>query len=612
MADLKWVMAIVDKATAPAKNIQKSLRGIDGSLKRVNLDKYAALATKGLSKIGGAAKSAGKVFATELAPLAFTSLTGIAAAAGAAAIAFGKFAIDDVVAGEKLDWQLKQVLKDTKSFEGAIEDVQSLGNLLGADPDDIQKDLTQLAAKGHSIADAFKIIQGQADLSALGHDAHALIAAFTDLDNKGKLGAKSIAALGAAGLDTKKLREMLGVAAGGDGEDDGEVIEKAIKSGALDVADLQATALKVITETTGKELGGAAKDFADTTLPGMLNSLKTAPGRIMNALDATNALEPAKKALGSLVQALNPETATGQKFVAVVQKASDAIGSMLENISVDDVIRAVEGFASFLDTTVELTSAIMGGLWDGLSFILKPLRDLMVQLDDGSGSTKFWTDALKTAGKVIGFALGAIVLGFGAIIAIVVGAVEIVARFFAGVWFGIKRIPQAFDDLVEKVSGHFENLFEYFGEVWTSMKSFGKSIVDGIWSGITGAWDTLKNGWNKLIESLPANVAEKLKIHSPSRVMYELGGYTVEGYTNAINDNAKDAKSAVTAMVAAPRVGGAAGLTASAGGVTIHIANFVVQTSGAALSASDRESVKREFKQLLAEAAQEAIAEQAA
>lgn len=610
MADLKWVMQIVDKATAPARAINKSLQGVNSTLKKLDFDRLSARASRGLQRLGRAGKDAGRVFATELAPKAIAGLSAIGAAAGATALAFAKMAVDDVVAGEKLDWQLKQVIKDTDAFDKAIQDVNSLASILGDDPDVIQSQLTKLVAKGHSVASAFKIIQGQADLAALGADANALISAFTDLDDKGKLSAKSIAnVLSGSGLDPEKFRKLLGEATGTSGNLD--EIENAIKSGALDAATLQATALKAITDKTGKELGGAAKDFSDNTLPGILASLKTAPGRLLNAFDASGAMEPAKRALGQLVTALDPSSDTGKKLVEVLNKVSNAAADILSTVSVDDVIKAVSGFATFLDVVFDLTSALFGGLWDGLSFILQPVKDLIQQLDDGEGQTSFWIDALKTFGRVVGFVLGAIVLGIGAIAAVVLGAIEIVRRFVVGVWVGITKVPGAFWDAYYEIAGVFDSLFAYLGEVWESFKSFGKAIADGIYDGLKGAWANLISKFKALLNMLPDAVKKTLGIASPSKVMMELGGYTVEGFHRGVASGAEDTQAALSQAIAPPKMtlSGivASSTSSSSGSRSMSVGDIIVNVGGSSASPESigkavRDEVLSVFRGALVEA----------
>ncbi len=605
MADLKWVLEIVDKATAPARNVAKSLKGVQSSMKGINLDKLTGAASRGMTKLGKVAKSVGSVFATQLAPMAMTGLAGIAVAAAGAGAAFAKFAIEDAIDGEKLDFQLKQVIKDTKAFDAATQDINSLASILGNDPDEIQKQLTKLVGKGHSVASAFKIIQGAADLGAMGHDTAALVSAFSDLDDKGKLGAKSIAAMGAAGLNTAKLRDILGVAVGSSG-DAAEDIEAAIKSGSLDVAKLQAAALKTITETSGKELGGVAQDFAKNTLPGVLESLKSAPGRLLNALDASSALEPARKALGALVAALDPASATGKRFIGLLQKISTAIGDMLSKVSVDDVISAVEGFASFLEVTADLTGALFGGLGEGLMFILQPIKDLMVQLDMGGEKSTFWIDSLKTLGKVVGFALGAVIIGFGAIAAVVLGVVQLLAMFFAELWREIKLIPQAFDNIVAWVSGAFDRLFTYLGSVWEGFKSFGKSIADGIWEGLKGAWAGLISKFKGLIDLLPDTVKKTLGIASPAKRMVPYGEHAVGGVEKGVDNKAAAMQAAMRMAVTPPKMtlSSLAASGSSSGGAprSMSIGDIIVQVGGSNASAREiGKSVRAEVNAYFAE-----------
>ncbi len=113
---------------------------------------------------------------------------------------------------------------------------------------------------------------------------------------------------------------------------------------------------------------------------------------------------------------------------------------------------------------------------------------------------------------------------------------------------------QAFDDLVEKVSNAFNDLFTYLGEVWEGFKSFGKAIADGIWNGLKGAWDALVTKFKGLLDQLPLTVKKALGIASPSKVMAQLGGWTVEGFSKGVDDKSDGAHAALSQAVAPPKM----------------------------------------------------------
>jgi len=74
------------------------------------------------------------------------------------------------------------------------------------------------------------------------------------------------------------------------------------------------------------------------------------------------------------------------------------------------------------------------------------------------------------------------------------------------------------------------NIKDKLGEVFGYMIEVGKDIARGIWQGLssmTGWFSMLLKGW--VNANIPAAVRNILKISSPSKVMEEIGQYTVQG-----------------------------------------------------------------------------------
>lgn len=602
MADLQWVLAVVDQTSGPAKNVTKSLAKVDQTIRHIDTSK----ATKSVQKLSHAAKDSGKKFAKDFAPFAVAALAAVTAAAGAAALAFAKFAAKDIIDAEGLDWRLKQLIKDTKQFDAAIADVQKLSQILGSDPDEIQKQLTTLVGKGHDVASAFKIIQGQADLAALGHDANALIGAFTDLDDKGKLGAKSIAAMGAAGIDTKKIREILNIAGEGD---DVEAIEKAIKDKVIDAAALQAAALKAITDTTGKKLGGAAKDFSKNTLPGILKALETAPGRIMNAIDAGAATAPIKKILGQIVAALDPDSKTGKKLIALINRIAGAVGDALGDIDLDKILDSLDEAITVLDRGFTAAQAFFGSMVDGALGGYRAVKKVLVVLDTLQGKTQKGEKTSTELGKAwekIGTVLGVV----GGVLVAVGG--RLMASFVAPISYLIDLLTGIYDslgDLVEWVND-IVNVFDIDG-IGAGMKKIGTDIVSGLWKGITDAWKWMLGKFDALLDLLPDAAKKALGIASPAKAMMPIGKFSAQGVIagwegEAANLNATVQTTLAPSTLTGSSLAGGGAAMASAGGVVVH-AQINVDASGAGgdgqkLAAQMRPAVVAMLREALVEA----------
>ncbi|RUR46215.1 phage tail tape measure protein [Vreelandella populi] len=87
--------------------------------------------------------------------------------------------------------------------------------------------------------------------------------------------------------------------------------------------------------------------------------------------------------------------------------------------------------------------------------------------------------------------------------------------------------------------------------------NLGSMIVDGIIGGITGKLGDLRESITGAASSAVGWFKDRLDIHSPSRVFAQLGGYTMQGLANGIEDDADSPLKQVRSM--ANRVRDAAG-----------------------------------------------------
>ncbi|ASO72537.1 phage tail tape measure protein [Acinetobacter baumannii] len=107
------------------------------------------------------------------------------------------------------------------------------------------------------------------------------------------------------------------------------------------------------------------------------------------------------------------------------------------------------------------------------------------------------------------------------------------------VWSGIKSVvTTAWDNLISAITNSplfqrivdgWTKIFDYLGSLKNKMLSIGKNIIDGLVNGIQSGFDSLKTIWAKINSYMPDFMRTKMDIHSPSRVMAELGGHVIGG-----------------------------------------------------------------------------------
>lgn len=82
----------------------------------------------------------------------------------------------------------------------------------------------------------------------------------------------------------------------------------------------------------------------------------------------------------------------------------------------------------------------------------------------------------------------------------------------------------------------FNGIVDTFTNLPSKMLSIGKNIVEGLKNGIKDAWDGMVGWMGNLVDNFVDGVKDGLDIHSPSRVMREIGNYTGEGFQLGIGD----------------------------------------------------------------------------
>ena len=347
-------------------------------------------------------------------------------------------------------------------------------------------------------------------------------------------------------------------------------IELALQAGTLDVAKVQSAALRTITQMTGMALGGLAEKSGHT-IGGLVDNLKSVPDRLFDAANSAGAVEPLRKALESLTGALNPETATGKALAAAIGRVATAAGNVITTFVGDGagIATFVSGLATALETVGDVigwVTAIGSGFLEefltGLDAVLGPMK----AFGGGALTTSKVVAALAATFKFLGAALG---ITLGLAVRVVSFFVEAITPLVEGlVWLGgavgdfVAWSGGLWWEWVSFVGSTLWSVVTYFPKLIAKFFSFGWDIVSGIWDGIKGNWSNLKTKWNGLVDELPDAVASKLKINSPSKVMAELGGWSVEGFLGPVEGAAARADKA-GALLAGSVAGGASSTSTS-------------------------------------------------
>ena len=106
---------------------------------------------------------------------------------------------------------------------------------------------------------------------------------------------------------------------------------------------------------------------------------------------------------------------------------------------------------------------------------------------------------------------------------------NIVAGLVRGIGKGVTTAVRSITDLAKKMLTGLQSFTKSFLE-------WGKNIVQGIWNGIKSVWTGFFSFWENIWNGIVGWFKKLFHINSPSRLFYDFGQYTVEGYQNGLED----------------------------------------------------------------------------
>jgi phage-related protein len=115
------------------------------------------------------------------------------------------------------------------------------------------------------------------------------------------------------------------------------------------------------------------------------------------------------------------------------------------------------------------------------------------------------------------------------------------------------NVVSAFSDLGSKLKTKFESAkstaISAFNDIKSKVTSVGKNLVEGIWSGISGNLQWIKNKIKGWVGDVTAFLKNLFGIESPSKLMRdEVGRYIAEGVAVGIEENTSEAEKAAEEM----------------------------------------------------------------
>lgn len=253
-------------------------------------------------------------------------------------------------------------------------------------------------------------------------------------------------------------------------------------------------------------------------------------------------------------------------LVAVVTKVGEWTYQMAE--------KAAETGRNFIEKIVEFFTQLPGKVWEFLVNTVTKVGEWTYQMAQkaqeaaGGFYDKVVEFFSQLPGKIWEFLSGAVLKAAEWVAQMAAKAAEAGRAFLENVIKFITELPgKVWDFLVEVVTGvakwggQLKNkgieaaktlvkaVVDGVKELPGKMLEIGKSIIEGVWDGICKAKDTFVKNVKDFFSGIVDGVKDKLKIHSPSKVMQEKVGQPIaQGVAKGIDDKKGDAENSMNGL----------------------------------------------------------------
>ncbi len=436
---------------------------------------------------------------------------------------------------------LERILGSPGAARGVLAEARELSEFLGTDLTQTVTGIQDLLVRGFSRGEATRIFQGLADLQTISPtpvDMSRIVLAIGQIRNAGRLQGDELRQLQESGLPLDAVRQAMARRLGTSTDQ----LAELQRAGRIDADTAIASILEGISMRTGRDLGGAAREFSQT-LPGQLMRLQQAPARIFDAIaeSSDGAFGGLRDVLVQINTLLDP---TSTQFQAIVNTLSTGFSVVIDVLrTAFDIGRALfEGIfgATGTDASRGLEDALQG-VRDALAWLRQPETLAKVRAF-GAGLVAAWraTEPLRTGLLILAGIVGVVIAAIGVSLATIAAAAVAVPTIIIGT--------------ISLVLG-------FLAELAPRAVQFGANIVQGLIAGITSMLGALRSTAQSMGSTVLGAVTGALGIASPSREMRWLGEMTGAGFQLGLDS------SMPAVAVPTPQLGAGAG--AAGGGIQI-------------------------------------------
>lgn len=239
--------------------------------------------------------------------------------------------------------------------------------------------------------------------------------------------------------------------------------------------------------------------------------------------------------------------AFGQLIVSLYESGVTYIPQVVDLFMriIDGILGAIaENLPTIIQSGVDIMVAFIEGVQSANNQLIDAAMAAMVAFINGlAESIEVHSQELADAVSRLGDAIiNAFLLSLSVGSKFLEKAKELIDKFKEGVSQKAKDVIKAFEKMIS-------DIFEAVKKKANDFKDMAKDLVAGFIDGIKEKVADAVNAATEMASKVVESVKKKLSIHSPSKVFYGIGNYTVQGFANALRDGTHMVSNASVKMV---------------------------------------------------------------
>ena len=233
------------------------------------------------------------------------------------------------------------------------------------------------------------------------------------------------------------------------------------------------------------------------------------------------------------------EDAIDQGISAVIESLDSSLPDMIDR-GVQIVTSVADGIANNLPKILEAAGKIVAKIGEGIIAVLPTLLNAAVQII-ASLASFIIQNIPNLAAAALDVVLGLVRFLIDNGPQILQAGIELVGKLVAGLIQAIPKVAEGVQKIIQRIKDKFADID--WGEV-------GRSIIDGIKNGITGAAGSIAEAVGGLGKGLLGRAKKALKISSPSKVFRdEVGAMIPAGMAEGIEDGEPEVESSMDKLL---------------------------------------------------------------